>query len=414
MSESLINEHEDHKQKTWIFQWNPKTWGGEEFLEELHPGYYGNWSANQSYLEMSHGNRMLLWKAGTDAGIYALGTLRGNVFTRKKSEQINQSKVIERGIDFEIDHIVDPPLLKEQLKKIPGLKDLRVIKFPNATNFKVSHAEWELLEDLIFNETSWVYVNNGPGKWTITKQGVHKAIEESLRIGREKFRSKYGFGESTTYCLKYEDEIFDPKAIVGVAYKWSNPEKKPLTKEQLSGGKNRGHANWCLSELGFQVAKIDTVIDIDEDREVSSRKRNPETGRTGTYIIPARGSSKGQRQESDLQSKYKEYLEKKKHKVISIELRSAGGRRSYVDLFDESTNELYEVKSSSAHEYVWKAIGQVSYYAYLLDRSPQGEVKIISILLPSRPEDELLEVMKKLKIVCVYEENNSFKRVEVT
>ena len=414
-ADTILNrlKHRDLEQKTWIFQWNPKKWGDEEFLEELHPGYYGNWSANQSYLEMSHGDRMLLWKAGDDAGIYALGTLRGDVFTRKKSDQINQSKDIERAINFEIDHIVDPPLLKEQLKKIPGLKDLRVIKFPNATNFKVSHHESKLLEDLMFNETSWVYVNNGPGKWTITKQGVHKAIEESIRIGRKKFLSKYGFGESTTYCLKYEDEIFDPKAITGVAYKWSNPEKKPLTKEQLSGGRNRGHANWCLSELGFQIVKIDTVIDIEKGKESSSRTRDTETGRARIYEIPPRGSSKGQRKEADLQNEYKKYLEKKKHKVLSYELRSAGGRRSLVDLFDESTNELYEAKSSSAHEYVWKAIGQVSYYAHLLDRT-EVDIKIISILLPSRPEDELLEVMKKLKIVCVYKQNNSFKRVEVT
>jgi hypothetical protein len=40
------------------------------------------------------------------------------------------------------------PLLRDELKKDPILKDLLVIRAPNATNFKVTPEEWERVKGL--------------------------------------------------------------------------------------------------------------------------------------------------------------------------------------------------------------------------------------------------------------------------
>ena len=255
--------------------------------------------------------------------------------------------------------------------------------------------------------TSWVYVQDDSGKWTITEEGVYEAIREFRETGRESFLSKYGFGESKLYKLLFDDEFFDPKAIVGVAHKWSGSESIPLTSEQLRGGKDRGNANWCLSQLGFQIVEIKT----DAKNAGKSREIKVEESKTTEYVISPREEVVGQRKESLLQKEYEQYLESLDHKITRWALTSKD-RMSYVDLIDKTANELYEVKSSAEHVYVWKAIGQVLYYARLLTH--EMPVKTVSILLPSRPEKELLELMHALNIVCVYKDDESFTRVEPT
>ena len=252
---------------------------------------------------------------------------------------------------------------------------------------------------------SWVYVQNSSGKWRITEKGIYEAIDEFRKIGRKTFLSVYGFKESTTYKLLFDGELFDPKAIVGVAHKWSEHDSSPLTSEELSGGKDRGNANWCLSQLGFQIVEIKTVTkSVGKSKEIQVEKR-----KAGKYLISGRKESVGERKESRLQEEYRKYLESSGHQIISLMLPSEE-RTSYVDLFDKTSNELYEAKSSADHVYVWKAIGQVLYYAHLSNRD--RTVETVSILLPSLPEKELLELMHGLGIVCVYKTNDSFERIE--
>ena len=398
---------------TWIFQWNPKKWRGEQFLEELNPRYSSDWSVNQYHSEISDGDRMLFWKSGPEAGIYAIGTIHGEVFIRAKDNQVDPEKDFERAVTFEIDKRIDPPILREHLKEDPDLGNLSIIKQPVGTQFKVSQKELGLLESFIestgltlqpIKNTSWVY-REGSGKWTITEEGIYKAIDEFREKGRETFLTEYGFGESTTYKLLFDGELFDPKAIVGVAHKWSERTSSSLTHKQLSGGKDRGHANWCLSELGFQIVEIKTVTkSAGRAREIQVEKNKAEE-----FLISGRKEGRGERNEARLQEEYKKYLESFGHETCSWEL-SSENRTSYVDLFDKTTNELCEAKSSAEHAYVWKAIGQVLYYAHLLKR--EITVNTVSVLLPSLPEKELLELMHKLGIVCVYKTNDSFERIE--
>ena len=125
---------------------------------------------------------------------------------------------------------------------------------------ELGYWESDLNEETFQANTSWVYSQDGSGMWSITEEGVHEAIEECKTVGSDSFLSQYGFGKSTKYKLKFEGKLFHPKAIVGVAHKWSQPDSEPLTHEQFSSGVDHGNACWCLSDLGFEIIEIETDI----------------------------------------------------------------------------------------------------------------------------------------------------------
>lgn len=84
----------------------------------------------------------------------------------------------------------------------------------------------------------------------ITATAVMRAIEECDRLGRERFRREYGFGEARRYLLSHNGEFYDSKAIVGVAHGFL-PGRERLTPKDFSGGES--HAVGLLRRLGFTV-----------------------------------------------------------------------------------------------------------------------------------------------------------------
>lgn len=83
---------------------------------------------------------------------------------------------------------------------------------------------------------------------------VIQAIEECSQLGRDTFLSKYGYGRSKDYPMTYEGEVFDSKAILGVAHGYAFPDEGPLSYEDFSGG--RAGAGGHLARLGFVVDGI--------------------------------------------------------------------------------------------------------------------------------------------------------------
>lgn len=81
----------------------------------------------------------------------------------------------------------------------------------------------------------------------VNASDVLAAIEEHKKLGREKFLEKYGFSAATKYLLDHEGQLYDSKAIYGVARIGAgHPEDK-----RISGGK--ADAAKFLEEVGFSV-----------------------------------------------------------------------------------------------------------------------------------------------------------------
>jgi hypothetical protein len=104
--------------------------------------------------DMAVGDGVLIWKAGDQAGIYAIAQI------------IEPPKIIVSppDIGYWIDPIcvgvkpcakirftsklLEKPLLREHLKQDPVLKNLMVIRQPNATNYKITQQEWQHVHEL--------------------------------------------------------------------------------------------------------------------------------------------------------------------------------------------------------------------------------------------------------------------------
>ncbi|BAY41316.1 hypothetical protein NIES2111_57120 (plasmid) [Nostoc sp. NIES-2111] len=103
---------------------------------------------------MAVGNGVLIWKVWDQAGIYAI------------AEIIEPPKIIASlpDIGYWLDtsrvgvkpcakirftsKLLEKPLLREHLKHDPVLKNLIVIRQPNATNYKITQQEWQRVNEL--------------------------------------------------------------------------------------------------------------------------------------------------------------------------------------------------------------------------------------------------------------------------
>ncbi|MCL7424252.1 HNH endonuclease signature motif containing protein [Streptomyces sp. YS415] len=85
----------------------------------------------------------------------------------------------------------------------------------------------------------------------ITRAGILQAIEEHDRIGPEAFRDFYGYRAAATYLLEHEGNLYDSKAIAGVAHRYDFGEA--LKPSQFSGGLK--HAVAWLTREGFSVVE---------------------------------------------------------------------------------------------------------------------------------------------------------------
>lgn len=92
------------------------------------------------------------------------------------------------------------------------------------------------------------------------------------------------------------------------------------------------------------------------------------------------------RREANLQNSYAEYLRSHGHTVHSrrIELEHTS---LYLDMYDESTGELIEVKSTTDRMTIRLALGQILDYARFVDHQYK------SILFPERPTEELIALL---------------------
>jgi 5-methylcytosine-specific restriction protein A len=71
----------------------------------------------------------------------------------------------------------------------------------------------------------------------LTADAVRQAIAEFDRLGRDAFLSTYGFGKAQDYFLVHNGQLYDSKAIAGVAHRYL-PGRVALKFDEFSGGEN--------------------------------------------------------------------------------------------------------------------------------------------------------------------------------
>lgn len=137
----------------WIFQGNAKYYdvvGAVEALDTV------TWAVNQSPKQIKKGDRVYIWLSGSDGGIVASGTIRCNPEMREPdlNDPYNVGAPMKTTPYLAVDIRIDRKLTKEIVQRKVLLaeertKNLEILTYPGATNFRVSKSEEEVIESII-------------------------------------------------------------------------------------------------------------------------------------------------------------------------------------------------------------------------------------------------------------------------
>jgi hypothetical protein len=124
-----------------------------------------------------------------------------------------------------------------------------------------------------------------------------------------------------------------------------------------------------------------------------------ETLGTNSYPVAGSTGTVATKWEAELVARFQTCLDARGSKYVRYKLRPPGELKDlYTDLVDETNNVLYEAKGVATREAVRMAVGQLLDYSRHVPTNPA-----LAILLPARPAADLLDLMARHKIRCVYE-----------
>jgi hypothetical protein len=152
-----IDTLHDTARRVWLFQANPRYYNLAEQVQTLQPGSDDTWTVTRYRGEMRPGDRVLLWQAGQDAGIYAIAELTGTPaeHTYKPDETPSwvgasgDQPTTEWRVALRYTQILSEPIRKATLLEHPILQKILVLRAPTGTNFAVSGEEWDALQEIL-------------------------------------------------------------------------------------------------------------------------------------------------------------------------------------------------------------------------------------------------------------------------
>ncbi len=164
----------------------------------------------------------------------------------------------------------------------------------------------------------------------------------------------------------------------------------------------------------FRLRPLNEILyrDIDQGRHGDIRTTSEavlvplEAHVSKTFESPGVGATTAARRESELCARYISYLGRhfQRWKI------SPAGQTSplFTDLYDKEGNELYEAKGTTTRDAIRRSVGQLLDYRRHITPEPS-----LTLLLPHRPNDDLINFLRDVGISCVYEEpETGFSRID--
>ncbi|WP_338890492.1 hypothetical protein [Rhodococcus sovatensis] len=126
---------------------------------------------------------------------------------------------------------------------------------------------------------------------------------------------------------------------------------------------------------------------------------------TPAYDVESFASYRARRAESDLVDRFVAGLRPERLDLSGCQLQVEGVNRPLlVDLLDHTNNVLYKAKASASREAVRMALGHLLDYRRHIETKPST-----CMLLPERPADDLIDLLREYSVGCVYEKSNGFE-----
>jgi HJR/Mrr/RecB family endonuclease len=121
----------------WVFQYNPRRW---DQLRESGPN--DQWAMNQNRDIASVGDVVYFWRSGPEAGLTAVGHVATPVYEK-------QSDYGEFQVGVQYDALVEPPLTRDEIRRVPVLSEAAVFQGWQGTNFRISDEQAAALDTLL-------------------------------------------------------------------------------------------------------------------------------------------------------------------------------------------------------------------------------------------------------------------------
>jgi hypothetical protein len=140
---------------TWIFQGNPSYYdvrGAIRSLPQLQ------WRATRYADKIRERDRVYLWESGDDGGIVAVTTVIDRPRIRRANPDEERFTRDPRQLPGDppkaillIRSLVCTPLTREELRAVPQLSRLSILRYGQATNFPVTVHEATVIDQLLAN-----------------------------------------------------------------------------------------------------------------------------------------------------------------------------------------------------------------------------------------------------------------------
>jgi hypothetical protein len=125
------------------------------------------------------------------------------------------------------------------------------------------------------------------------------------------------------------------------------------------------------------------------------------------FVAPGHEPYEADRREQTLVLAFRDHLLQQRHEVARLKIVPPGEAKPlFSDLIDRTTNTLYEAKGSVERGAIRTAIGQLMDYRRFVQPPPQ-----LAVLLPSRPRDDLRDLLTSIDIGIVWRDGDGFAEV---
>jgi hypothetical protein len=157
----------------------------------------------------------------------------------------------------------------------------------------------------------------------------------------------------------------------------------------------------------FRLRSVDSAPKLDKPMSAGEPQVDDialeDDDRATVTVSPQGESREAVLREASLVKRYVKWLEQQGYestrKKISL---PTPGLHLTVDLYDKTREELIEAKSSAARPYVRLALGQILDYSRFVSSAKQ-----LAVLFPTRPVDDLVELLLSHGVTCIYENEST-------
>lgn len=163
----------------------------------------------------------------------------------------------------------------------------------------------------------------------------------------------------------------------------------------------------------LETSRIAELSDLQRHRpdvrpdhpDVGAPDRAPLERRSAlSYVVPAAEAREAIRVEQRLVERWEDALVARGHQVARWRIPTFSNSNLWTDLYDETSDVLFEAKSSATREAARLAIGQLLDYRFSLGRDDQH----VSILLPEAPSTDVSALVAHLGMGLVYDSATGF------